>query len=340
MPSRTRIVGHRGAKALVDHENTLHAFARTAEVGARWVELDVRRLGDGELVVFHDPVLDGKPLYAMGLDELRGRSRDRGYRVPTLDEALRFCAGRLRVDIELKELHTESASAVDRLAAPLLAAAVGELLAAPGAGESVLRAGAATPRSGRHAEVAAAEGEKREDDATQQEAAAKEEARRREKDRRGWFSFALKYGTIAAAVCLFSQPLLVATSSGRAAFAAEYAERVNLAEYAWRAGSPRAAALVVLTGLCDAATYYLRLSVLVSWVAPANSWLRRFISPLPSLAVDLAMAMGASSGFQVNLAPMLAIWVLGYAKGAISRSVGRTMQTVHQRNRANRKKRN
>ena len=167
-----------------------------------------------------------------------------------------------------------------------------------------------------------------------------EEARRREKDRRGWFSFALKYGAIAAAVCLFSQPLLVATSSGRAAFAAEYAERVNLAEYAWRAGSPRAAALVVLTGLCDAATYYLRLSVLVSWVAPANSWLRRFISPLPSLAVDPAMAMGASSGFQVNLAPMLAIWVLGYAKGAISRSVGRTMQTVHQRNRANRKKRN
>ena len=167
-----------------------------------------------------------------------------------------------------------------------------------------------------------------------------EEARRREKDRRGWFSFALKYGTIAAAVCLFSQPLLVATSSGRAAFAAEYAERVNLAEYAWRAGSPRAAALVVLTGLCDAATYYLRLSVLVSWVAPANSWLRRFISPLPSLAVDPAMVMGASSGFQVNLAPMLAIWVLGYAKGAISRSVGRTMQTVHQRNRANRKKRN
>ncbi|KAH8066939.1 hypothetical protein JL721_7932 [Aureococcus anophagefferens] len=111
-----------------------------------------------------------------------------------------------------------------------------------------------------------------------------EEARRREKDRRGWFSFALKYGLIAAAVCLFSQPLLVATSSGRAAFAAEYAERVNLAEYAWRAGA--LAALVV------------------------------------------------------NLAPMLAIWVLGYAKGAISRSVGRTMQTVHQRNRANRKKRN
>ncbi|KAH8069112.1 hypothetical protein JL720_12016 [Aureococcus anophagefferens] len=133
-------------------------------------------------------------------------------------------------------------------------------------------------------------------------------------------------------------PLLVATSSGRAAFAAEYAERVNLAEYAWRAGSPRRRSS--FSRFVRAATYYLRLSVLVSWVAPANSWLRRFISPLPSLAVDPAMAMGASSGFQVNLAPMLAIWVLGYAKGAISRSVGRTMQTVHQRNRANRKKRN
>ena len=48
----------------------------------------------------------------------------------------------------------------------------------------------------------------------------------------------------------------------------------------------------MITGIIDLATYYLRLSVLISWVAPRGSMVRRLLIPLPSLSVDPAMAMG------------------------------------------------
>ena len=55
-----RVIGHRGAS--FDHpENTLEAFRGARAQGADWVELDVRRTADGELVVHHDPHLpDGR----------------------------------------------------------------------------------------------------------------------------------------------------------------------------------------------------------------------------------------------------------------------------------------
>jgi glycerophosphoryl diester phosphodiesterase len=105
--ARTRIAGHRGASGLVEHENTLEAFAKTAEVGAGWIELDVRRLHDGILAVLHDPELDGHPVGELTLPAVREISERLGYRVPTLAEALEHAAGKLCVDIELKELGTE-----------------------------------------------------------------------------------------------------------------------------------------------------------------------------------------------------------------------------------------
>lgn len=106
--SHTQIVGHRGASGLVQHENTLEAFARTADVGADWVELDVRRLGDGTLVVLHDPVFDGVRLERLDLADLQARAAERGFSVPTLYDALDACRGRIHVDIELKEIGTET----------------------------------------------------------------------------------------------------------------------------------------------------------------------------------------------------------------------------------------
>ncbi|MFC7202322.1 glycerophosphodiester phosphodiesterase [Haloferax namakaokahaiae] len=50
-----RVVGHRGCPALAP-ENTLAAFEAAAEV-VPCIELDVRRCGSGELVVFHDETL-------------------------------------------------------------------------------------------------------------------------------------------------------------------------------------------------------------------------------------------------------------------------------------------
>ncbi|MZF85167.1 glycerophosphodiester phosphodiesterase family protein [Streptomyces sp. SID5643] len=47
------VIAHRGASAYAP-ENTLAAVDRAAELGIRWVENDVQRTRDGELVVLHD----------------------------------------------------------------------------------------------------------------------------------------------------------------------------------------------------------------------------------------------------------------------------------------------
>ncbi len=52
--NRVLVLGHRGAPALAP-ENTLESFRRALELGADGLELDVRRSGDGRLVVVHDP---------------------------------------------------------------------------------------------------------------------------------------------------------------------------------------------------------------------------------------------------------------------------------------------
>ncbi|MEM7209000.1 MAG: glycerophosphoryl diester phosphodiesterase [Pseudomonadota bacterium] len=51
------MAGHRGAKGTAP-ENTIASFMRAAELGVRFVELDVNLAGSGEIVVFHDYTLD------------------------------------------------------------------------------------------------------------------------------------------------------------------------------------------------------------------------------------------------------------------------------------------
>ena len=53
----SKIIAHRGASALAP-ENTLAAFRKASEIGAKWVEFDVMLAGCGEVVVIHDETLD------------------------------------------------------------------------------------------------------------------------------------------------------------------------------------------------------------------------------------------------------------------------------------------
>ncbi|SIQ49579.1 glycerophosphodiester phosphodiesterase family protein [Marinobacterium stanieri] len=48
-----RVTGHRGIPSLAP-ENTLGGFRKAAEIGVRWIELDVTLLADGTPVVSHD----------------------------------------------------------------------------------------------------------------------------------------------------------------------------------------------------------------------------------------------------------------------------------------------
>jgi len=106
-PGVRPVIGHRGAAARAP-ENTLEAFAQALAAGADALELDVHVTADGTPVVHHDAAVDrttsGVGAIAMlSLATLReldagarftpdgGRSypfRDRGVRVPTLDDVL------------------------------------------------------------------------------------------------------------------------------------------------------------------------------------------------------------------------------------------------------------
>lgn len=58
MESDSRMLyAHRGASAYAP-ENTLAAFERAAQMGASWVEFDIRVTACGELVIFHDNKLN------------------------------------------------------------------------------------------------------------------------------------------------------------------------------------------------------------------------------------------------------------------------------------------
>lgn len=75
------MIAHRGASWELP-ENTRPAFERAIEIGADFVEFDVHADGDGRLVVTHDP--------------------PRGAGLPTLEEILDLCRGRIGVMVELK----------------------------------------------------------------------------------------------------------------------------------------------------------------------------------------------------------------------------------------------
>lgn len=86
-------IAHRGG-AHLGPENTLAAFAMSTALGLRYIESDIRLTADGELVCFHDEMLDrcttgtGR-IGAVTSARLRSRVRVGGTEpIPTLGEAL------------------------------------------------------------------------------------------------------------------------------------------------------------------------------------------------------------------------------------------------------------
>ena len=49
-----KIIAHRGASALAEHENTLESFEIAIDLECDMAEFDIRKTKDGKLIVFHD----------------------------------------------------------------------------------------------------------------------------------------------------------------------------------------------------------------------------------------------------------------------------------------------
>lgn len=92
------VVAHRGASHQA-RQNTLEAFTLAERLGADGVELDVHRSADDELVVHHDPDVDGFGLIA---DRPFAELRAHDPAIPTLAEVLDVVATMRLVNIEMK----------------------------------------------------------------------------------------------------------------------------------------------------------------------------------------------------------------------------------------------
>jgi glycerophosphoryl diester phosphodiesterase len=102
------VVAHRGAWGKAP-QNSLQALEEAIALGCEMAEIDVRGTRDGHLVVVHDARIRGVPVAAQDLDELRARVAPG--QAPLLREMVELAAGRIALDVELK----------DSLVAPALA---------------------------------------------------------------------------------------------------------------------------------------------------------------------------------------------------------------------------
>ena len=100
-------IGHRGAKGYAP-ENTLLSIRKAIELGATWVEIDVRWLDD-EIIVFHDAHVDRTTdgsglLQNYSYEELRKLDAGNGERVATLKDVIQEIDEKVGLIIELKSL--------------------------------------------------------------------------------------------------------------------------------------------------------------------------------------------------------------------------------------------
>jgi len=107
------VTAHRGAK-VSNPENTLASFKAAMEAGANYIELDVQRTKDGQIVVLHDADFmrmgsDPRKIAALTGAEVAtidiGRKYDpkfAGEHAPTLEEVIDLVRGQMKINIELK----------------------------------------------------------------------------------------------------------------------------------------------------------------------------------------------------------------------------------------------
>lgn len=120
------VIGHRAGAAIAP-ENTLGAIRQAIRLAIDYVEIDLRTTRDGALVVMHDAQVDrttdGKgtvrDLTLAEVRRLRIKNRFgdafKEERVPTFDEVLDLCRGRVNVYLDHKDAETAAALAALRV---------------------------------------------------------------------------------------------------------------------------------------------------------------------------------------------------------------------------------
>lgn len=114
-----QVTAHRGASNLAP-ENTLAALQKAIDEEADYAEIDVAQTKDGVIVVSHDNNLkrvSGKDIFIWSSNYADIKDLDIGSwfnpqfnkeRIPTLEEAIQLCQGKIKLNIELKPTGNEA----------------------------------------------------------------------------------------------------------------------------------------------------------------------------------------------------------------------------------------
>jgi glycerophosphoryl diester phosphodiesterase len=101
-------IGHRGTRTIYD-ENTIIAFEKAIDFGANYIEFDVRKTKDGEIVVLHDSTLDrtttgsGRLINYTYKELKKFRTISQSYMISRLFEVFEILRGKIQFIIEIKE---------------------------------------------------------------------------------------------------------------------------------------------------------------------------------------------------------------------------------------------
>jgi glycerophosphoryl diester phosphodiesterase len=113
------VIAHRGAHDGIP-ENSLAAYQKAIDLGCDFVEIDVRTTKDRQMVSVHNSTIDsyvkGKAgkVRDMTLDELKKLDigeklgeQWKGTRIPSLEEILQLCQGKMGIYLDLKDADTQ-----------------------------------------------------------------------------------------------------------------------------------------------------------------------------------------------------------------------------------------
>lgn len=99
MINKKLIIAHRGA-SFYEKENTIAAFKKAIELKADMVEFDVRKTLDNKIIIFHDEKIGKNRISRLSYKEINEKS---GYKIPALEETLKFLKGKVKIDVHMKE---------------------------------------------------------------------------------------------------------------------------------------------------------------------------------------------------------------------------------------------
>ncbi len=94
------VVAHRGAWGVAP-QNSLEAVEQAVSLGCDAIEIDVRRTRDGRIVLVHDARIRWRPVGRLEHHQIQARLKLG--QAPLLEDVLQAAAGRIAVDVELKE---------------------------------------------------------------------------------------------------------------------------------------------------------------------------------------------------------------------------------------------